>query len=163
MRWLIGLLAAGACAALGGWAARRLSLRVDTLNAWEGALSRMEGMAQHLAMGLPDMLRRASGGQIPCLDILADRIVSDPTRAPEELLRDLPWEPWLSGEERETARDCLLGLFAPTADQQLRAIRFAGEQWQHFRRISREQRERNGRLYRSLGWLGGAALFILMC
>lgn len=163
MRWLIGLAVAGACVALGGWAGRKLSLRVDTLTAWEGALSRLEGMAQHLSVALPAMLRRAGGGQIPCLDALADRISLAPAHPPEELLRDLPWEPWLTREEQDTARDCLQGLFAPTADQQLRAIRFAQEQWQRFRRLSLEQREKNGRLYRSLGWLGGAVLFILMC
>ena len=45
MQAIIALLAAAACVALGALAANRLSLREKMLDAWDGALLRMEGAA----------------------------------------------------------------------------------------------------------------------
>ena len=156
-------MTAGACAAMGRAAGGRLIIRERALNDWEGAFSRMEGAAAHLTDGLPALLRRGDGGRVPALNALADRLEERPAALPEELTESLPFEDCLTPAERDTARECLLGLFAPTRDQQLRALGYAREQWAHFRQTSREKREKNGKLYVTLGWLAGAALFILMC
>ena len=57
----------------------------------------------------------------------------------------------------------LSGLFAATAGPQKKALAQAQEKWRGFARAAREAADKNRRLYCSLGFLGGAALFILLC
>ena len=57
-------------------------------------------------------------------------------------------------------------LFCPdaaTAGPQKKALAQAQEKWRGFARAAREAADKNRRLYCSLGFLGGAALFILLC
>ena len=163
MRMGAAVLAAAACVALGAWAARRLARREDLLNAWDSALIRMEGAITHSGAGLRDVLKIGAGQQIPLLSELARRMEESPAAAPGELIAALPWDPLLTPPEKETLLQCLEGLFSPSLTQQAQAVAYAREQWSVFRRISREVREKNGRLYWHLGWLSGAALFILLC
>ena len=46
---------------------------------------------------------------------------------------------------------------------QIQSLSGARDQLAHFHQISREAAEKNSRLYNSLGFLAGAALFILLC
>ena len=65
--------------------------------------------------------------------------------------------------ETAALRDALSGLFAATAGPQKKALAQAQEKWRGFARAAREAADKNRRLYCSLGFLGGAALFILLC
>ena len=163
VRLLMAMAAAGVCVYLGQRAGKRLSVREDTLDAWAGAFLRMEGAVLHLGDSLPELLRRGCGERLPALCVFADRIGETPGSSAEDMLRGFAWDACLTAEERETARECLAGLFATTRDQQARALQYAQAQWRRYLRSAREIRERNGKLYRTLGWLAGAALFILIC
>jgi len=163
MRLMIAFLAAAACIALGMGAANRLTARERLLRAWEGALQRLE-----LALGqggdtLPRLLRSAAGEDVPLLKELAKRLEGEPALSPQALLPRLNEGGLLTPAEQEVLEQAIGGLFSPTVSGQLQAIEYAREQWALFRRISREAWESHGRLYASLGWLAGAALFILMC
>ena len=163
MRGALALLAAGCCVALGGRAARRLEQREKLLNAWDGALMRMEGAVTHSGEGLKDVLRRGVGQGTEMLSALARDLQRTPAADPEALIAALPWDERMTEMERDTLRECLLSLFSPSLEQQARAIAYCREQWAVFRRKGRETRERDGRLYAGLGWLAGAAAFILLC
>ena len=163
MHLILAVLAAAACIALGLLAARRLSAREVLINACEGALRRMEGAVTRGGEGVVQVLRRGAGDDVPMLQQAAALLEREPALAPEALLSRLAWDPLLTPAERDALREGLAGLFFSTPDMQLRALGYAREQWALFRRISRETLEKNARLYASLGWLAGAAVFILMC
>ena len=160
---IIALPAAGACVALGVLSARRLARREEMLAAWEGALIRLEGAVIHSGGGLRDALRRSAGKHTGILEELAQRMEEAPAAAPDALIGALAWDPLLTPPEREALSECLFSLFSPSPDGQARGIAYARDRWAAFRRAGREALEKNNRLYISLGWLGGAALFILMC
>ena len=162
MSVLPAMAAAGACVTLGMGASGRLAQREALLNTWDGALTRMEGAVTHSGAGLIDVLKKGAGEDCPVLAELSRRLAQAPAADPAALVKDLPWDGLLSPAERETLSACLLSLFAPTLTQQARAIAAAREEWAVFRRQCREKRDRDGKLYASLGWLGGAAAFILL-
>ena len=163
MNGLLALAAAGACAALGMGASRKLAQREALLTAWDGALLRMEGAVTHSGAGLMAVLKRGAGEDNPVLEELIRRLSQSPAASPEELTAALPWDELLSPDERETLTACLRGLFCPTLTQQAQALAAARDQWAVLLRRCREKREQDGKLYVSLGWLGGAAAFILLC
>ena len=163
MNGLYALAAAGSCAALGMSAARRLTRREALLIAWDGALLRMEGAVTHSGMGLTDVLRQGMGEGNAALEELIRRLSRTPAAAPEALTDGLPWDELLTAPERETLVACLRGLFCPTLEQQAQTIAAARSRWTALLGRCREKREKDGRLYASLGWLGGAAAFILLC
>ena len=163
MNGLLALAAAGACAALGMSVSRRLSKRCALLTLWDGALLRMEGAVTHSSAGLRDVLRRGAEEENAVLRELIRRMDQSPAASPEALIEALPWDELLSPDERQTLVDCLRGLFCPTLTQQAQTLSMARDQWAVMLRRCREKREKDGRLYVSLGWLGGAAAFILLC
>ena len=163
MNGLFALTAAGACAVLGMNASRNLTQREAVLTAWDGALSRMEGAVNHSGAGLMDVLKQGAAEENTVLHALIRRMLSSPAASPEALTNGLPWDEPLFSEERETLAACLRGLFSPTLAQQAQALSDARNQWTAYLRRCREKREKDGRLYVSLGWLGGAAAFILLC
>ena len=163
MNGLLALAAAGACTALGMSASRRLAKRCALLAAWDGALLRMEGAVTHSGAGLIDVLKQGAGEENAVLKELIRRLLEIPAASPEQLTAALPWDELLSADEREILAACLRGLFSPTLTQQAQAIALARDQWAVLLRRCREKREKDGKLYISLGWLGGAAAFILLC
>ena len=163
MNGLLALAAAGGCAAVGMGASRRLAKRCALLTAWDGALLRMEGAVTHSGAGLIDVLKQGAGEGNAALDELILRMRKSPAASPEALTDSLPWDELLSPDERETLSACLRGLFTPTLTQQAQALAAARDQWAVHLRRCREKREQDGKLYVSLGWLGGAAAFILLC
>ncbi len=162
MNGLYAFAAAGACAALGMSASRRLARREALLAFWDGALLRMEGAVTHSGAGLADVLRQGAGEKCPALEELIRRLLASPAASPDAMTDALPWDELLSPAERDTLSACLRGLFSPTLNQQAQAIEAARDEWAVHLRRSREKRERDGRLYVSLGWLAGAAAFILL-
>ena len=163
MSGLLALAAAGACAALGMSASRRLSKRCALLTLWDGVLLRMEGAVTHSGAGLMAVLRQGAGDEIPALNELIRRMDQSPAASPEVLTGGLPWNELLSPDERQTLADCLRSLFSPTLTQQAQAIAAARDQWAVYLCRCKEKREKDGKLYVSLGWLAGAAAFILLC
>ena len=163
MNSLLALGAAGGCVALGMSASHNLARREALLIAWDGALLRMEGAVAHSGAGLADVLRQGTGENNAVLEELIRRLDRSPAASPEALTENLPWDELLSPGERETLSACLRGLFFPTLTQQAQALASARDQWAMFLRRCREKRERDGKLYVSLGWLAGAAAFILLC
>lgn len=161
MRILMALSAAVSCGILGMLASRRLALRKNALDTWAAALSRMEGIIVRGGAGLRDMLILSGAGKLPALAELAERVKTDPAAAPEALLSALHWDPLLTAEEKDALAECLLSLFSPDPEMQRRAVSRCREQTDRFRETSRAAWQKNGRLYGSLGWLAGAALFIL--
>ena len=157
------MAAAGACAALGMNASRRLSKRCALLTAWDGALLRMEGAVTHSGAGLIDVLKQGAGEENVVLQELIRRMETSPAASPETLTGALPWDELLTPDEQETLSACLRGLFRPTLTQQAQSLSAARDQWAVLLRRCRGKRERDGKLYVSLGWLGGAAAFILLC
>lgn len=159
----LALFGAGACVALGMGAANRLKQRETVLQAWDQALQRMDAAVNHSAAPLDEALRRGAAEEIPALLELRRRLKETPAASTEELLADLPWEESLSSIERDTLMDCLARLFSTSLQEQAQALAYARSQWTEYRKASRDAREKNSRLYTSLGWLGGAAVFILLC
>ena len=154
------VLGAGACVALGMGAMNRLNRREEALTAWENALLRMEAAIAHSAATLSEALLR---GNMPALLELRRRLKDRPAASAEELLSGLPLENTLLPAELDTLQNCLSLLFSPSLQEQAQALAYARSQWALYRKASREARDKNARLYVSLGWLGGAAVFILMC
>ena len=163
MGWIAAVLAAGACAAAGHGASGRLEKREKLLRAWGEALSRMERAVERGGAALSAVLRRGAGEGVETLNRLADILDENPAQAPEAMLDRLAWDPLLTPREKETLADCLLELFSPDRETQLRALAEARSQWMIFCQSAREIREKNSRLYVSLGWLAGAGMFILLC
>ena len=163
MNGLLALAAASGCAALGMSASRRLARRCTLLTAWDGALLRMEGAVTHSGAGLTAVLKQGAGEGNAVLEALIRRMEASPAASPEALTDGLPWDELLSPDERETLAACLRGLFSPTLTQQAQALASARDQWAVHLRRCREKREQDGKLYVSLGWLSGAAAFILLC
>ena len=163
MNGLLALAAASGCAALGMSASRRLARRCTLLTAWDGALLRMEGAVTHSGAGLTAVLKQGAREGNAVLEALIRRMEVSPAAAPEALTDGLPWDELLSPDERETLAACLRGLFSPTLTQQAQALASARDQWAVHLRRCREKREQDGKLYVSLGWLSGAAAFILLC
>ena len=160
----LAFLGAGACVALGMSAANRLNRREAVLQAWESALLRMDAAVNHSAAPLEDVLGRGTGDDnLPVLTALMQRMKSMPASSVAELLDGLPWEDTLLPAEQETVKDCLTALFSPSLQTQSQALAYAQSQWRVYRQSCRETRDKNARLYTSLGWLGGAAIFILLC
>ena len=160
----LALLGAGACVAMGMSAANRLNRREAVLQAWESALLRMDAAVNNSAAPLEDVLRRGAGDDnLPVMKELLSRLETLPASSVSELLDGLPWEDTLLPAEQETVKDCLTALFSPSLQTQSQALAYTQSQWRVYRQSCREARDKNARLYTSLGWLGGAAIFILLC
>ena len=159
----LALLGAGACVALGMSAANRLNRREAVLQTWESALLRMDAAVNNSAAPLEDVLRRGAADNLPVLLELISRLETRPASSVSELLDGLPWEDTLLPAEKETIKDCLIALFSPSLQTQSQVLAYAQSQWRMYRQSCREARDKNVRLYTSLGWLGGAAVFILLC
>ena len=91
------------------------------------------------------------------------RMAETPAAPVETLLHDLPWNPLLTDTEKNTLLGCFTALFSPSLSQQGQALAKARESWQEYVSSCKQIRQKNARLYLNLGWLGGAALFILLC
>ena len=162
MQWFLALAAAVSCAALCALASRRLGARWRLARAWADAVERM---AEAVRQGNPtgEVLRRGAGKEVPLLGQAADALDARPAQAPGEWLAGLAWDALLLPEEKDALAACLSGLLTPDRDGQLCALARCSDRWAEVVRRCRGEWDQNGGLYRHLGWLSGAALFILMC
>ena len=157
------LLAAGGCVALGMQASEGLNKREKLLRDWDGALARMETVIRQGGAPLTEVLRRGAGDSVAPLAALAAEIKTAPAQAPEAFLSRLSWDGLWTPAEKEALAECLEALFSPVPEAQVRALTQARQELALARSAAREKREKNGRLFVSLGWLAGAAAFILLC
>ena len=163
MSALAAVAAAAACAMGGSLAAGRLTQREALLQGWDEALLRMESAVVHTGADVPGVLRRGLGPGEPALKELLSRLAASPAAPPEALLKGLPWHPLLLPEEKDILLNALAGLFSSSLEGQAQALAYARAQWAVCRQAGRADREKNAGLYTALGWLGGAAAFILLC
>lgn len=163
MQMLLALMAAIACVLLGIMAANRLQGREKLLQAWETALQQMAWAAAHHPLPLPALLRLGADNHLAVLETLADMLEASPALSLNDFLSHLPSNPLLTPPEESAIREGLTGLFSPIPEIQIQSLSGARDQLAHFHQISREAAEKNSRLYNSLGFLAGAALFILLC
>ena len=159
----LAVLGAISCVALGMSAANRLNRRDEALQTWEGTFLRMDAAVNHSAAALEEVLQKGAAEDLPVLKELIRRLETTPAASISDLLKDLPWDDTLLPTERDTIKDCLTSLFSPSLQTQSQALAYAQAQWWLYRQACREARDKNARLYTSLGWLGGAAMFILLC
>ncbi len=157
------LPAAAACVLLGSRAAEKLKERENLLAAWDASLQRMEGAVAFGGAALPQVLGAGDDPRLPELKQLLERMARSPAAPVEKLLDGLSWNPLLTDTEKDALRGCFTALFSPSLSQQGQALAQAKENWRGFLSSCKQIRQKNARLYLSLGWLGGAALFILLC
>ncbi|MBE5787369.1 MAG: hypothetical protein E7324_07495 [Clostridiales bacterium] len=160
MKALIALAAAAACVALGGISARRLALREEETRRWDRALMTLEGELEGGGLPLPQLMEKAG---VDTLKTGAQLLRDHPGLSPEEMGARLSPPPLLTPPEWQIILTALRGLFAPTVPQQLMGLRHARGEWARALETCRTAAEKNIRLYQSLGWLSGAAVFILLC
>ncbi len=161
MRLILSLTAAGACVLMGLCRAARLQAREKTLEEWGEAMARMESLVTHFSPPIPEILHEG-GACAPTLHTLETQYALAPAQGLKQLWRALPREAPLKDEEWALLGDCVGGLGETTATRQKEALRRAREKWSPLMVSARKARERGVKMYCSLGWLGGAAVFILM-
>lgn len=160
MRLMLALLGAVCCIVLGRIASNAIRAREKCLDGWRQALIRMESAVNQGGLPLTELMQ---AGNVPCLLQAAQALEENPALSPDELLEILPMDGCLTLPEWEMATAMIKGLFSPDRQRQLQSIRHAKEQLDHAFLLYREAAERNIRLYQGLGWLSGAAAFILLC
>ena len=163
MRLLGAALAAAVCVSGGLLSARHLAARLRSLEGWERALMHMRCALETETAALPALLAAGATQGPAALSALKTLLDTAPAQEPSVLLASLPRDPLLTEAEIAALRACLRGLFAPTPASQLQALAYAQDQWTRFCQDARERQTRSGRLYPQLGWLAGAAVFILLC
>ena len=162
LRIVFALGAAAACAALGGRAAGRLARRAQALSQWDKALRLIAGAVQYRRATALEAVRQGTGAEKTTLPALAERMRADPGKTPEALVQNLPWHAQADQETRQAVSAFLLALFLPTLPQQEQAMRLAKVPFDRLLKDARNAKEKYGRLAVSLGWLAGAAVFILL-
>ena len=160
MKWLPGAIAALLCIALGWYGAKRLKEREGYLQHWERALHALQNGVNRGGLSLPLLMEQ---GGTDSLKEAARLLREAPALSGRELTQRLPRDPLLTDPEWQAVCQLIQGLFAPDREGQSAAIRCAGDQFARFSALAREAAEKNIRLYQSLGWLSGAAAFILLC
>ena len=161
MRLILSLTAAGACVLMGLSRAARLQAREKALEEWAEAMARMESAVTHFSPPIADILREGAVCA-PALGALDRLLAASPARPLDELWQETPRDETIKETEWAALGECLRGLQETTAARQREAIRRAREKWTPLVVSARKARERGVRMYCSLGWLGGAAVFILM-
>ena len=160
MRMIPAFVGAICCIALGMIAGKRIRDRENCLSEWEKALMHMEGALQTGGMAVPELM---AAGNMPFLVRAAEQLKKNPSMTAGQLFALLPADVPLTHPERDVISALFAGIFAPDRERQLQSVLYARQQMARYAGIYREGAEKNIRLYQSLGWLSGAAAFILMC
>ena len=161
MRAVFAFLCLIACGAIGTLSGSRVSRRLSAAARWDGILYRMEASA---ARGHPiaEILLSAAEKEDQALLQSARLLQKTPAISQEAWLAAFMWDDLLTPKERSILRGGLAALFSPSREEQTKGLREARRQWNTVLSACEKDGQRLGRLYRQLGWLGGAALFILM-
>lgn len=161
MRPLFAFLSLIACGALGMLSSRSVSRRMEAAAQWNAALGRMEAAAAR-GNSLMDILLAGADGEENGLAKSAAYLREHPAASREEWLSVFPWDSLLRPKETAILRTGLSALFSPSRDEQAQGLLEARNQWRKVLADCEKDGQSRCRLYRQLGWLGGAALFILM-
>lgn len=161
MRLILACTCAVCCAGLGVFSALRLDRRAAVTRVWANALRRMESAAAHLSLPLEDLLRYGAGDEVPALSRMADALSARPQMGAGALIPDRPPE-MAPSEWREIDR-CLSALDGENRLLQLEALRQARLFLTPLCRKAAADASRLKKARLAVGFLSGAALFILLC
>lgn len=161
-RAFFALTAAALCAGKGLKERNRLCRREETLSWWLSALRRLHEAFSLRGASIPQALLFSSGGEDNPLSQLAKALSEAPSSDVQGMIGGLSFDPLLSMEEVSALKGCLLSLFSPELSCQASAASRAAGQFEEYLNLAAEKRGRLGKTYTSLGFLAGAALFILL-
>lgn len=168
MKAILALLACGlilfACAGLGGWGAARLRRRIEFLAGLTRGVDSLMRDIDYLASPLPQALDQAAGcaGAASSLFAAAARLL----RSGAGLSGS---EAWLAALEETDCRECApvaaslgAGLGETEAEGQLQQLGACRQRLTLAQTEAEEDYARFGKIWRSMGWCGGAALILLL-
>lgn len=150
--------------------AKRYTVRIQELSAMQGALSRLETEIQHYTSSLPEALLeigKSVGGGTGNLFILTGQTLIEKkeytvSEAWSLCLEKVKPELCFEQEDFYILRRFGSQLGKSDKEGQVRFIRLTMLQLQEEEKKARVIREKNDKMYRSLGLLGGLALTILL-
>lgn len=156
------------CALIGMTAARSLNAREESLKAWIRVLDALEAAISYVDDPLPDVLDRA-GARVTqadrrlgaVLSEAASRMRDDRALPFTEALPDA-WSAGLDSSDTASLAPMIRGLGAAARQQQVAAIQSARAALGKQAESAAERTGKQTRLYRSLGTLGGLALFLTL-
>jgi len=156
------------CAWIGARMARTLSRREETLAAWLRALESLEASISYVDDPLPDILERIGSTETPADARLRDMLTSAARRMrgnrsltfERALCTD--WADGLTQSDAAALSPLIRSLGASARAQQIGRIQSAHAALRAQSERAAEQTAKCARLYRSLGSLGGLALFLCL-
>lgn len=168
MALIPAVLAALGCGVLGTVASLSLQKREKLLSAWLLALSRMELTLKSQRLPIHGVLE-SGVGEHPLIDARLTRAAKTLKDTPSATLLDA-WNEAVQAipcaYEKDEEKTLLEKLFKELGAGMLEKRREAVSQGLialgAVRQKALEAQEKNGRLYRNLGWLGGLALALLI-
>ena len=161
MRMACVLLAALICALLGFDASRRLKNRVTCLASWLRALEWMDVKLTGEGIPLREVVRKEGEGEVT-------KRLNAFSRALQDNPRLSAAQAWASsGKDQNTPEDavlaqCFASLGTGTLEKRRTAVMQAMEQLRVIRKEAEGKAEKDCRLYKSMGLLGGAALLLIL-
>ena len=166
MKAILALLACGlilfACADLGGWGAARLRRRIEFLAGLTRGVDSLMRDIDYLASPLPQALDQAAGfaGAASSLFAAAARLL----RSGAGLSGSEAWLAALAETDcREPAAASVgAGLGETDAAGQLQQLAACRQRLDLAREEAEGELARFGKIWRSMGWCGGAALILLL-
>lgn len=157
-----------ACALIGYMASRTLTMRVTNITQWLAALKRIETSLKGAGLSIMRVLEAGMAKDSPTVSNRLKETV-------EQMKLHPPWtveQAWmeasktkLSGErdaEKAILDQCFRDIGLGTIDQRQQGLSLAMERLALLNTEAREEERRNGRLYKSLGWLAGLALVLML-
>lgn len=157
---MLAALSAAACAGLGAWAGLRLARRDVRLRRWQQALLSVRAACAYARMP-PARAVLAGAAHIPQLKTLSERMESGDAALADPLC-GLARDTLLTPAERAVLLSCWEALLRGDALEQQQAFDYALARFEAFCACAERARERNARLYVTLGCLGGACIFLTL-
>ena len=168
MRIVFAMTAGIGCAIIGGSFARSLVLREETLAAWLRVIDQLIPMINYVDDPLPDVLARlisanekADEGVVSAFHIAAERMRKNPALTLSDALPDT-WRANLEPADAQSITPLLLGLGKTERASQVSQLETIRAQVASQQAFAKERTGKQQRLYRSLGTLGGLALFLCL-
>lgn len=157
---MMAVAGALACAALGMLMGTRLSRRCARLRNWQQALFIIRAQCVYARAPLWQALK-AGGAYVDALTAIAQSVESKGAD-PFALFGNLRRDALLTSEEWAVLASCMQALAHGGAAEQDLALTYASERFRGFCESAQAKRDRDTRLFISLGWLGGACVFLLL-
>ncbi|MDR1570641.1 MAG: stage III sporulation protein AB [Oscillospiraceae bacterium] len=168
IRFACAAMAGIGCALVGARLARGLTLREETLDAWLRALDALAAAVSYVDDPLPDVLERVGSNETRADARLADMFNEAAARM--RLERALPfaktlpsgWAYGLDQSDAAALSPLIRDLGGSARAQQIARIDSSRAALRRQAEYAADRTARQKRLYRSLGSLGGLALFLCL-